>query len=145
MENMQIALEQLQDGQTVAVEESLPPSFLHLEETDVVFNRPIYLKGEVSRAGDHLILRVKAQTEVLMPCSFCNEMTLVPLCTQEICGESEERVFDYSGLVREEIILMVPQFAECTGGHCPNRSLLDKLRKKKTASTPHHTPFSELF
>jgi uncharacterized metal-binding protein YceD (DUF177 family) len=142
---MQIALDQLQDGESLTIEESLPPSFLQIDDTDLICNRPIYLKGSVTRASGHLLLRFVAQTEVFMPCSFCNEMTLVPLKTGELTYESDETIFDYSHLVREEVILMIPQFAECAGGHCPHRSLIDQLRKKKSASTSYHTPFSELF
>jgi len=142
---MQIALDQLQDGETIAIEESLPPGFLGIDETDLVSNRPIYLKGDASRVGDHLIVRFVAQTEVFMPCSFCNEMTLVPSKTGEMVYESDDQIFEYGKLVREEMILMIPHFAECAGGHCPHRSLIDQLRKKKSASSSYHTPFSELF
>ena len=146
--HLKIHTQQLRDGKRQEIEHVLPPDFLQVEEQDLVFKSPIYLKGEAYVTDDHLILQLSAQTEVMMHCNLCNEMIFIPLQTEEIyhtipLSELDSTIFDFSDLVREEIILLIPQFVECQGGRCPQRNLLSKLMKTKANSTPHHTPFSD--
>jgi uncharacterized metal-binding protein YceD (DUF177 family) len=144
---LKIHTQQLKTGQPHLIEQTLPPSFLQITEQDLVFKSPIHLKGEVYTTDDHLIIHFTAKTEACIPCSLCNETTFIPLQTQEIyhsipLAELPSTIFDLSDMIREEVILLIPQFIECQGGHCPQRNTLSKLMRNKSTSHNHY-PFSE--
>jgi uncharacterized metal-binding protein YceD (DUF177 family) len=101
-----------------------------------------------------LILKIKIQTKAMMPCSICNELTEIDIDipdfyhtepVQDIPGS----VLDYSDIIREDILLEIPQFCECQG-KCPERENVKKYFKdsnkqeKVSAVKNVHFPFSEL-
>jgi uncharacterized metal-binding protein YceD (DUF177 family) len=146
---LKLYTEQLKSGKREAIELMLPPDFLKIEESDIAFKTPIHLKGEAYAADDHLVLQLSAQTEALMPCGICNEMTLVFLQTEEIYHtilfeDLPSTIFDFSDIVREEIVLLIPQFVECKQGECPERSSVSKYIKSKSVSPTNHFPFADL-
>lgn len=142
-----IHTEQLKTGVFHSIDQILPPTFLQIEEKELSFKSPIELKGKIYSTDDHLIINFTAKTEAGIPCSLCNQMTFIPLQTQEIYHtiplvELKTTIFDLSDIIREEIVLLIPQFIECQGGRCPERKSLSKLMKSKSTSN-HHYPFSE--
>ena len=143
---LKILTDQLRDGKREKIEHILPPDFLGIQEPSLVFQSPIHLKGEAYATDEHLLLQLSAQTECEMPCSICNEMTLVPLKTEEIYHlipftDLKTPIFDFTELVREEIVLLIPLFVECRQGKCPDRKQVSKLMKKPSHE---HFPFADL-
>jgi len=146
---LKIFTEQLRDGKREAFEYVLPPDFLDLSEPDLIFHSPIYLKGEVYATDEDLILQLSARTEVKMPCSICNEMTFATLKTEDLyhtilLDELKSTIFDFTPILREELIILIPHFVECQQGKCPERKVLAKFIKPKTVSPHHHFPFADL-
>ena len=146
---LKIFTKQLRDGKREALDYVLPADFLDIQEEGISFHSPLHLKGEVYATDEHLILQLSAETEVEMPCSVCNEKTFVPLKTEEIFhtilfDEMESTTFDFTDLVREEIIILIPQFVECNQGKCPSRTDISKFMKSKAVTSHDHFPFADL-
>ncbi len=150
---LKIFTEQLRDGKREEIEHALPPDFLAIQEPDLTFHSPIHLKGEAYATDDYLVLQLSAHTEVQMPCSICNEMTFITLKTEEIYHtiffcDLTSTTFDFTDIVREEIVILIPQFVECQQGACPDRTQISKFMKNKAVSTPssaeNHFPFADL-
>ncbi len=146
---LKIFTEQLRDGKREQIEHVLPPDFLGLGEPDLIFQHPIYLKGEVYATDEDLILQLSAHTEVKMPCSICNDMTFVTLKTEELyhtilLSELESTTFDFTDILREEIVILIPQYVECQQGNCPERKVISKFMKSKVVSPQNHFPFADL-
>jgi uncharacterized metal-binding protein YceD (DUF177 family) len=144
-----IFTEQLRNGKREQIDHVLPPDFFGITEADLTFHSPIYVKGEVYATDEDLILQLSAHTEVKMPCSICNEMTLVTLKTEELyhtvlLDELESTTFDFTDILREEIVILIPQYVECQEGQCPERKTLSKFMKSKAISPQNHFPFADL-
>jgi uncharacterized metal-binding protein YceD (DUF177 family) len=150
---LKIHTEQLNEEKREEINLTLPPDFLDVKEDDLYFPHPIHVKGETYVITDHLVLLLTVKTQVQMPCSICNKKISVPLETQDIShtlplAEMESTIFDYTDLLREEIILLIPLFAECENGKCPERDQIAKFMKKKAADPAadptQNFPFADL-
>jgi len=146
-----IYTEQLRDGHKEAVNLSLDPSFLDIHEKEISCDTPIHVEGEVYATEDHLVFHLACSTSIKLPCAICNQTVSLPLNVSKIyhtilLAESPSAIFDYSSLVREEIVLKIPPFAECSNGQCPERaSLSGFLKSSQTESqSPTYFPFSNL-
>jgi len=140
-EQLKIFTEQLQNDRREKLNLSLPPDFLDLNEKEVKATSPVVIKGEVYVLDDLLMLAFDVSTEVEMPCSICNTSTKVPLQNKNILisiplSELPSSIFDCSDLVREEIIMLLPQFIECKKGGCPRRQELKSYLKKDSQNFP---------
>ena len=146
---LKIFTEQLRTGKRQEIEHVLPSDFLDIHESDLIFQTSIAVKGEAYTADEDLILQLSAHTEVKLPCSICNEMTFVTLKTEEIYHTLPLRalkstIFDFTDLLREEIVLLIPHFVECHQGKCPERPHVAKFIRSKTVSPQNHFPFADL-
>lgn len=150
-----IFIDRLKDGHIEKFSKTIPASVFELKEDDLTFKEPIEIKGEAYLATDHLIVKLKAKTKISLPCSICNEPTLIPIEISDFyhaepVAEIRGSVFDYLELLREDILIQVPQFTECHGGNCPERENLKKFMKKENTESStqnksnHHFPFSQL-
>jgi len=146
---LKIHTEHFRDGNREEFQYVLPADFLDFREEVISFHSPIHLQGEVYATDEHLILQLEAHTEIEMPCSVCNEKTFVTLKTEEIYhtipfDEMEATIFDFTDIVREEIVILIPQFIECNQGKCPTRTDIAKFMKSKAVNTQNHFPFADL-
>lgn len=144
-----IHTDQLDEGKREEIDLTLPPDFLDVKEDDLSFPHPIRVKGETYVITDHLVLLLSVETKAQMPCTICNKKISVPIKTQDIShtlplAEMESTIFDYTDLLREEIILLIPQFAECENGKCPERAQIAPFMKKKGADPTQNFPFADL-
>ena len=144
-ELLKIFTEQLRDNRREKIDIALPPDFLELHEKEIKTSSPVTVKGEVYVLDDLLMLSFDVSTEIEMPCSICNKIVKVPLKNKNILisiplSELPSSIFDCSELVREEIVMLVPQFVECKKGACPERPELKPYLKKD----PHNFPFADL-
>ena len=141
---LKIYIDRLVGEKTEIIREKADPSFLDIHEDELSFSMPIEIEGSSYLAGDHLILHLKAETEATLPCSICNEKVTAKILLDDfyhtaLLDDCKEAVYDYSEVLREAILLEVPQFIECPQG-CPEHSAIKPyLSKEKT-----HYPFGEL-
>lgn len=147
---LKIYTERLKDGEKDVFSGKVPPSFMP-EEKDLFFKDDIEFSGEAYVAGDHLIIKLVANTKARIPCSICNTLTEIPLQLEnfyhaEPIENAASGVFDFSDFVRSDLLLALPAFAEC-GGKCPERTVIKKYLKESDSSgssTSTHFPFSGL-
>lgn len=130
-----IYVDRLRGGKEQHFDESLDPSFLEIDESDLKFDKDVQLKGNAYIAEDELILHWDIKAEAIIPCSICNQPVPVEIeienCYQSIpLEEIRTGVFDFKECLRETILVEVPPFAECNGGHCPKREELKSFFKK---------------
>lgn len=123
-----IFVHHLVGGRVEEIEESLNPSFLEVEEPDLSFRDPILMKGTAELSEESIFLKLKLDTAVLLPCAICDQKIKVPLVISDIyhvedISELKGDLFDFKEVVREEILLSLPQIVEC-GGNCPERAAL---------------------
>lgn len=149
MSLLTIHVEQLEEGKHDLIDLSLPPDFLDVSEEELAFKSPVTVKGKASVITGHLILELSVATEAEMPCSICNKNILVTLANPQISHtipliELPSTLFDYTELLREEILVLVPQFAECKEGKCPERGSLNKYMGKQESDPNQHFPFADL-
>ena len=120
-------------------------------EKDLSFPAKIELSGESYLAGDHLIIKLEAKTEAKIPCAICNAQRDVPVVLHnfyhaEPIEEISSGIFDFSSLLREDLLLELPGFTECDG-KCPERQNISKyLKNEETSASSHNIqfPFSDL-
>lgn len=148
-----IHIEQLREGHEEKIHEKLDPSFLDIQDPDLIFDRPVELEGVAYLAEQELVFHWNIRTEVLIPCSICNEPVRIlihvqnfysSICTKEI----KSGIYNFKDLLRETILLEVPPFAECTGGKCPKRQEYKKYLKEPSNPSSDeeagYRPFADL-
>ncbi|MBS0620072.1 MAG: hypothetical protein JSS61_01255 [Verrucomicrobia bacterium] len=149
MDSLKVYIDRLKNEELFAIEETLPPEFMELQEAGLQFKKPIQVKGDAYLANDHLVIQLHLHTEVFLPCSICNEFVSYPIeihnlsITQPL-EDIKKSVYDLSGEIRESILLQVPPFVECGGGNCPEREKLKEFLKRPEGSDIIHYPFAEL-
>jgi uncharacterized metal-binding protein YceD (DUF177 family) len=151
VEIYQIYPHHLKDGQREAIEGQLTPDFLlDKEEPEIAFAQPVTVVGEAYVADDSLIVHLSAKTDVSMPCSICNRPTSTPIevadfYSVEPIEELTSPVFDFRPGLREDILLALPAFIECSGSNCPEREKISNYLKKEVRATEStHFPFADL-
>ncbi len=149
---LNIFVEQLSEGEPKKVNLSLPSDMLGVQENDLILESPISISGEIYITDHHLIIHLTAKTKAKMRCSICNELTDISLDATIYeslpISELKSSIFDYSSLIKEELLLQLPLFCECQG-NCPERihlkSFLKEAQpKKNTSSETTHFPFADL-
>ena len=141
-----IYVDRLKEGQEERFEGTISSDFLG---DDPYFEPLVFLAGKAYIAGDHLMIKLKAKAGAYIPCSICNEPVLVNLELQDFYHVEDLKeissVFNFSTLVREDLLLQLPQFAEC-GGKCPEREALKHILQSKETTKPSDVqfPFSNL-
>lgn len=148
MNALTLYIDRLKDDDIEQIHEVVDSAHFELDESELTLVGEVTISGQAYLAKNHLILDLKLKAVIEMPCSICNQKVELPLSiddftwTQEIC-EIPSAVWDYSDEVRSALLLKVPQFLECQGGHCPERKSIKRyLTKAKEEET--HTPFSNL-
>jgi uncharacterized metal-binding protein YceD (DUF177 family) len=152
---LQLFIDRLKEGQVETFAAELCPQAIGLEDAGISFTGKVGLEGTAYIAVDHLIIKLQAHAIVKVPCSICNEETGIKIQVSnfyhtEPVSAIAGSVFDFTHLLREDILLQVPQFTECHQGKCPERELIKKYIKKESVQPapespgPVHFPFSNL-
>jgi len=131
-----VYVDRLRSGKVETFEGTVSSEFLAVEEPDLHFEGMVDLHTEAYIAGNELVLQIEVKSVALIPCLICNELVKVPV---ELAGlyhavpltQIPTGVFNMAELVRENILLETPQFAECAGGSCPQRKDIEKFLKIK--------------
>ncbi|MGD0665665.1 MAG: hypothetical protein ABSA17_08085 [Rhabdochlamydiaceae bacterium] len=140
-EQLKIFTERLRNDHHEKFDLALPPAFLELNEKEIRAESPVAVKGEAYVLDDLLMLSFNLSTDVEMPCSICNAPTKVRLQNKNILislplSELPSAVYDPTDLIREEVVMLIPQFVECKKGACPARKELNPYLKKETQNFP---------
>lgn len=144
-----ILVDRLRDGQVEKIEGFFDPTFLEIDEKELLFPSPIEVHGCAYLSEDHLILRFKGRAVAKMPCAICNQMIDVEVKISDFyhaepLEEIREACFDYKEPLREAFLVELPKIVECKG-NCPERALLSPfMRSKPRSETPTYFPFSDL-
>lgn len=145
-----IYVEQLRKGDVEKINEKFDPSFLDIQEKELVFEDPILVIGEAYTTESELILHLEISTYAKLPCSICNEPVKIPVRLNNFYhSEPIERIkggiFSMMDMLREGILLETPSFAECNEGLCPKRKDLERFFKKTTTEEEsEYRPFDHL-
>lgn len=148
-EQLKIFTEQLKNDHHEKIDAVLSPEFLDLHEQEMSTPAPVVVKGEAYVVDDLLMLSLAVCTDIEMPCSICNAPTRVSLQNKNIftsipLSELPSSIFDCSTLIREEILMLLPQFVECKNGACPERQALKSYLKSDKKSETQNFPFADL-
>lgn len=146
-DQFKIYIDRLRGGEEEHFEKDVSSDFLDIQESELHFFCPIQIKGVSYLANDQLILKLGVQTKAQMPCSICNQMSDISISIPSIyftidIVEIKDKIFDFSTLLRDSILLEVPHFTECNEKNCPERKKIDLFLKKE--SKDHHFPFQGL-
>lgn len=138
MKDLILYIDQLREGKEELIELSLSPDFLDICESDLQFCSPVSIKGKAYLAESHLILQLSLQVEALVRCAVCNQLTPSPInlphfTEAKALSEIKGALYNYSGAIREGILLEIPHYVECRGD-CLNRVELKNYLEKKNSS-----------
>lgn len=145
---LKIYVDRLKEGKKEVFHGKISSDFM-VQESDLFFDKDMELDGEAYVAGDHLIIKLTAKVLAYMPCSICNKPTAFPLILSdfyhaESLEDNPSPTFDFSELLRTDLLLQLPSFIECQG-NCPERANIKKYLKQDTAKNDNtHFPFSNL-
>ena len=152
-DEFKIFVEQLREGHEQEIQEQLAPDFLEIHEEELIFDQPVELTGNTYLAQNELVIHWDIHTKAKVPCAICNEMVQIPIditdfYASEPLEEIKTGIYNFKALLRETILLEVPAFTECHGGHCPKRKEFDKYLKKTTDQAADeeegYQPFADL-
>ncbi len=146
-----IYIDRLSDGSVHKFKGECPSDFMGINEDELVFNSPFFIRAQAYLCDTQLIVRIdKAMINAMVPCAICNAMAEVAIVVEDTIvtkevAESSSGIFDFGPDLRELIILETPQFAECSG-NCGERKDIEKYFTKGdgTDADDQYAPFSEL-
>lgn len=148
---LKIYTEQMKEGKTESFSGKVATAAFLAKEPELTFADELNLSGEAYLAGDHLIIKLQADVSAWIPCAICNEptetlLTLKDFYHAEPLENISSGIFDFSSVLRDDLLLAIPQFTECQG-NCPARESIKKYLKKPTSTSSSHNaqfPFSDL-
>lgn len=131
-EAFKIYIDQLKDGQSEELSETFTPDFIEVKEEDLNFNDPVQVEGEAYLADNDLVLHLDVNTLATIPCAICNCEVKVPVELNNFYhtvpeAELKTGIYNFKEMLRENILLATPLFAECNEGQCPERTELKKF------------------
>ncbi len=146
--------DQLKDGKSLPIKETLEPKELDLVGLEPVFSAPIVVEGTSYLAEDHLVIQLDIASSVILPCCICNAPVNLPLVLENVyITKSLEDVSSgkayFSDDIREAILLETPVFIECNEGSCPERIQIQNYLKQSPSKADQsqeniHYPFDHL-
>lgn len=148
-DDLVIYIDRLKGGKEEEIQLSILPTFLEIEEKELVFPSPISVQGKAYLAGSELVIEVTLDLMLKLPCPICNEMCKHPLLLKNVRGcfsldEIKKSVFHLPPFLREEILVQVPPFLECQKGRCPERQQVKEYLRQKKEKSNNHLPFKDL-
>ncbi len=147
-----IYIDRLSQGKVHKIKDVFPSDFIGINESELKFEKPVGITGEayIAEGEGELVLHLSVKTEALVPCSICNEMSPVEIVLDNLyevipLEDIKGAIFDFSQVVREEIILKLPTAHECSGGKCPKRKEYTKYFKTEASDIEEgYHPFADL-
>ena len=138
-ERFKIYPEHLRNGRVEDIEESFEADFIGVNDEDLQFKDTVTINGEAYLADENLILNLCVNATAVMPCVICNEPVEVPvdidnLYYVESLAEIKNGYFSLQNMLREAVLVEAPKFAECRGGNCLAREVLEKFLKNAVSA-----------
>ncbi len=149
-DSLNILIDRLKGGHSQKIEEGLDPAILGPEEPELRFKGKVNVKGEAYLTDAHLIIHLKADTQIAMPCAVCNQMIDFEIKVDnfyhtEPIEEIPSAVFNYGEALREALLIELPRTVECNGGKCPERALIEPfMRSEARTEKTTHFPFADM-
>ena len=142
-----IHTDRLRYGGVEKIDLTAPSDFLEVKEEELSFPFPVRVQGEAYLTDEHLVIHLQLQTEAQIPCAICNKFFNLSINIPNFyyttpLEELKSATFDFSSAVREDIILQIPQFAECIEKGCPERTFFSSYLVKEKDDEQY--PFSKL-
>lgn len=150
---LKIFVDRLTQEKSENIDETIPATLLNVSEPFLTFSGVIKIQGETYIASDHLVIQLTVDALAEIPCSICNDRVTATIFlkkfyqTEEI-SQIKGHVYDYFPLLREAILLEVPDFVECNG-NCKKRTdlknyLKPNITSKKSQKEHVNFPFANL-
>ena len=132
-DDFKIYIDRLRGSKEQEIDIFVSPEFLKTDEAELYFEDKVHIKCRAYIAGNDLILTCDTSALAKMPCKICNVMTDVPIVLKNSyhvidLEKIKTNIFDFSKLIREEVILALPIVTECKN-NCPERKILKKYLK----------------
>ena len=113
--------------------------FLNIDESELHFGPQVDIRGEAYVVEDQLILHLDLIVPVVSICTICSgdaalTIDINNLYHIEDIKKLKTTIFDFSSVLRQEILLEVPRYAECRGGNCPDREAMKGYLVPKKSS-----------
>lgn len=147
----QIPLGPLQTGQTAQLDIVVPAAdFLDIEDENLAFSGDVAVSGEAYLAEEELVLHIGISAVSLVKCLICDRYIETPIEMKNLyhavsLKEIKGAFFDMKDLVRENLLLEAPEFAECNGGQCPDREeIKNYMHDPEKGENEGFSPFSDL-
>ena len=123
-----IYTDRLRDGESQEFSGQCTAKEIELGDAELRFTSPIDFQIRAYATDDHLLIHMTVNTVAQIPCKICNDWTDIKIefenQTQATpLSEIRSRVYDFTPLLIENIVLELPQFTECQGD-CPEREAL---------------------
>lgn len=144
-QQFEIFVDQLRGGKVEKIDCLYSADCIEVDEKELSYSGDVKVDGEAYVTDDSLLLNLKIKTKALMPCSICNEPCKIEIDIPnfyhvESLDQIKGAVFDFSGVLRESIVLETPHFVECHGGKCPKRDEVGKYLREDEG----YRPFADL-
>ena len=148
-DRLSVFVDRLREGQVEEINCSCPPEFLSLEEKELRPCSEISVFGSAQVIDQQLLLQLTATVLIEMPCSVCNELCQTEVRVEdfaltESCDQIRAGIYRYANNLREAILLEIPQFAECSEGHCPSRAEIANYTASHSPQETGQNPFANL-
>lgn len=139
-DSFKIYVDQLHSGETKEIKEVFAPDFLGVDEPELKFIEPVKLFGSAYLADKELVLHLDIFAVAEIPCSICNEfvkcrISLHGLYHSVPVNDVKGAIFDLREVLRDNILLETPSFAECEG-ECPKRKEIAVYLTKESDGNP---------
>ncbi len=144
-----IYVDQLNDGKIEHLSRVFPSEIMDINDQELIFNSEVKVTGEAYQSESSLVLHMDLSTIATVPCSVCNEPVDVSVIIKNIYHvvpilEIKGHIFDMRDVVRENILLGSPNFAECNEGNCKQRASLKKYLANSKPIDDGQRPFKDL-
>ena len=148
-EGFKIYCDRLSNGKEEKLEETFSSKFLAIEEEDLIFEQPIKISGRAYVVDKELLLELHIKAIAKKPCAVCNqwgelEISLSPFMHAEPLSSIKGGIFDFSEILREEILLQVPSYWKCNKGKCPQEEGLKKYFGQSKKENFQENPFANI-
>ena len=149
-ETFKIFLDRLYDGKEQNLQDSIPKELLFVDEEELKFEGPVEITGKAYLAYDHLVIRINAKALVNLPCVICTQpvsffLKVVDRTYSIPVEEISGKIFFFKDLLKEELLLEVPQRKECNDLCKERENIAPFLKKDEQKDNPEiHFPFSGL-
>ena len=149
---LRVRIEGSGDKEGTPFEERLEPVFLDLRENDeLTAPEEVCVCGTAYRSDEWVVVEGKVETKMELPCSMCNERTVVPIGpfvwkAELPASDVKGGEIDLTEALREAVLLEVPYVVKCGGKECrSDQSIRQYLAPEATKENEErHQPFRTL-